>query len=303
MLSDFGVKVRQLRESKGIAREEFCGDETELSVRQLARIETGSLSTLSKAQFIAKRLGVSLGELTDGESLELPDRYKELKYLILRTPTYMDSEKLKIREEQFDEIYEDYYDKLPEEEKLMVTFIQSKFEVYQTGNVDFGTEVIKDYFNQLKKRKLYKLNDLVLIELFLLCSVVSNFDKTIFDEIFYEKIKTSLINQSQTLPIEDLYLLNSILLVCADVSVRLQRYDDLDRILLISHQIMTKIQDFQKMPIYYMLKWEYCWFGLNDFKQAEECYKQAILFAGVINGDYLVNKLEEEWRKLVSKIN
>ena len=54
-ISDFGVKVRQLRESKGIAREEFCGDETELSVRQLARIETGSLPTLSKAQFIAKR--------------------------------------------------------------------------------------------------------------------------------------------------------------------------------------------------------------------------------------------------------
>ena len=39
-ISDFGIKVRHLRESKGIVREDFCGDETELSVRQLARIET-----------------------------------------------------------------------------------------------------------------------------------------------------------------------------------------------------------------------------------------------------------------------
>ena len=79
----FGNKIRILREKKGISREEFCGDETELSVRQLARIELNqSIPNLSKAQFIANRLGVKLGTLTDGDSLEFPKRYKELKYLI-----------------------------------------------------------------------------------------------------------------------------------------------------------------------------------------------------------------------------
>ncbi|SFC83969.1 Helix-turn-helix domain-containing protein, partial [Streptococcus gallolyticus] len=90
-MEKFGIKVRALREEKGISREEFCGDETELSVRQLARIESNqSIPSLSKAQFIANQLGVTLGTMTDGDSLELPRRYEELKYLLIRTPTYGD---------------------------------------------------------------------------------------------------------------------------------------------------------------------------------------------------------------------
>ncbi|HGD6884722.1 TPA: hypothetical protein ACI0CR_001754 [Streptococcus agalactiae] len=41
MLKHFGSKVRKFRESQQVTREEFCGDESELSVRQLARIEAG----------------------------------------------------------------------------------------------------------------------------------------------------------------------------------------------------------------------------------------------------------------------
>ncbi|WP_158527561.1 helix-turn-helix domain-containing protein, partial [Streptococcus gallolyticus] len=68
-MEKFGIKVRALREKKGISREEFCGDETELSVRQLARIESNqSIPNLSKAQFIANQLGVTLDTLTDGGS-------------------------------------------------------------------------------------------------------------------------------------------------------------------------------------------------------------------------------------------
>lgn len=94
-MEKFGAKVRTLREEKGISREEFCGDETELSVRQLARIEKGqSVPTLNKVGYIAKVLNVTIGELVDGKNLELPTRYKELKYLLLRTPTYGDEKRL-----------------------------------------------------------------------------------------------------------------------------------------------------------------------------------------------------------------
>ncbi len=127
MLEHFGGKVKVLRLEKRISREDLCGDESELSVRQLARIELGqSIPSLSKVIFIAKALNVSVGYLTDGADLELPKRYKELKYLILRTPTYMDDGKLQVREEQFDEIFEDYYDKLPEEEKIIIEYFLIK---------------------------------------------------------------------------------------------------------------------------------------------------------------------------------
>ena len=40
-INDLGDKVRLLREEKGLSRPVFCGDESELSVRQLVRIEKG----------------------------------------------------------------------------------------------------------------------------------------------------------------------------------------------------------------------------------------------------------------------
>ena len=85
---EFGQRVRQLREQINLTREQFCGDEVELSVRQLIRIETGSSKpTLSKIQYIATRLGMTLYELMP-DYVKLPDRYSKLKFEVLRTPTY-----------------------------------------------------------------------------------------------------------------------------------------------------------------------------------------------------------------------
>ncbi|TCD45877.1 XRE family transcriptional regulator [Streptococcus sp. X16XC17] len=87
MPQKFGMRVRTLREEQAITREDFCGDESELSVRQLARIESGKIIPgLEKVSYIANRLGMKIGELTDGESFAIPRRYKEIKYAILRKP-------------------------------------------------------------------------------------------------------------------------------------------------------------------------------------------------------------------------
>lgn len=40
---DLRQKIEQLRLEKGLSRPDFCGDESELTVRQLARIESGQL--------------------------------------------------------------------------------------------------------------------------------------------------------------------------------------------------------------------------------------------------------------------
>ena len=39
--SEIGKKLRRLREEKGLTREVLCNDESELTVRQLVRIEKG----------------------------------------------------------------------------------------------------------------------------------------------------------------------------------------------------------------------------------------------------------------------
>ncbi|HEP4110397.1 TPA: transcriptional regulator Rgg4/ComR, partial [Streptococcus pyogenes] len=168
MLEHFGGKVKVLRLEKRISHEDLCGDESELSVRQLARIELGqSIPSLSKVIFIAEALNVSVGYLTDGADLELPKRYKELKYLILRTPTYMDDGKLQVREEQFDEIFEDYYDKLPEEEKIIIDCLQATLDTLLSENTNFGIDLLQEYFNQIKTKVRFRQNDLILLELYL----------------------------------------------------------------------------------------------------------------------------------------
>ena len=296
-MNTFGQKVRGLREEKGITREEFCDDESELSVRQLARIESGSsIPNLAKAYYIAKKLNVTLGSITDKESLEIPKRYNELKYLILRIPTYSDKERLKEREQQFEEIFEDYYDNLPEEEQLIIDGLQSKFEVYQSGNIHFGTDMIAEYFHQVKKKKSYTLNDLAIIDLYLLIAAISQFDEQHFQEEDFKIICVTLLIQGEELSVEDRFLLNNLLLNCANIALNLKLAANIQPMLELSHKTMVLIQDFQKMPIYNMYRWKYALLQDNQ-TEAEDYYNQAVMFSKMLNDEHLIQQLDDEWQK------
>lgn len=302
MIEGFGEKVRLLRAKKELTREEFCGDETELSVRQLARIEAGtSTPNLANAQFIAQQLGVGLGELTDGKNLELPKRYRELKYQILRIPTYSDEDRLKVREEQLDEILINYYDNLPEAEQVLVDIIQARFEVFNSGNTDFGTDILSDYFEQVKKKKIYTINDLALIDLYLVCIIVTNFDKKIYKEDTYYKFVKNIFNQGDHINIEDLFFLNKLYLMICSVLVKKEEYIKLGELLGDLYQLIVKSQDFQRMPLYYMYCWQHSLYGVKNKSEAEGFFKQALIFAEMTSDLYLAEKLKEEWQRNITK--
>lgn len=103
-MNSFGEKVRGLREEKGLSRPVFCGDESELSVRQLVRIEKGEFRpTIKTLEYIADRLEIPSYVLMP-DYKELPKRYQELKYVLLHHPDYGDKELQEQKEEYFDEI-------------------------------------------------------------------------------------------------------------------------------------------------------------------------------------------------------
>lgn len=302
MKSDFGDKVKKLRKERNITREEFCGDETRLSIRQLARIEAGdSTPNLDKAQFIAETLGVGLSQLTDGKSLELPKRYKELKYQILRLPTYSDEERLKIREDQLDEILNNYYDDLPETEQILIDIIQARFEVSNTQNVNFGVGVLNDYFEQVKKKKSYGINDLALIDLYLVCASVSSFKGDIYDKDIYDYFVKNLLEQGEKIEIKDLFFLNKLYLMICSAYIKKMEYTKLDSLLEKLYQLIIKSQDFQRMPLYYMFRWKYSLYFLQDKYNAEEFYTQAIIFSEMTQDMYLVKQLQTEWNENLKK--
>ena len=61
MKLELGRKIRLARENRELTREMICEDESNITIRQLARIETGkSLPTLTKLTFLADKLNISL---------------------------------------------------------------------------------------------------------------------------------------------------------------------------------------------------------------------------------------------------
>lgn len=298
MLEHFGEKVRGLRLEKGISREELCGDEAELSVRQLVRIELGqSIPSLAKVIFIAKALEVSVGYLTDGANLELPKRYKELKYLILRTPTYMDDRKLQVRESQFDEIFENYYDQLPEEEQLIIECLQATLDTLLSENINFGVELLQEYFKQTKVKLRFKQNDLILIELYLAYLDIEGMYGEYSDKVFYDSLLDNLLKQFDDFELDELFIVNKIIIDISSLSIKTNKLDNLEKTIAISQKIMAKIQDWNRMPILKLIEWKYFLIKQKNRKQAEESYTKACLFAQITGDKYLEEQLIKEWEK------
>ncbi len=69
-----------------------------------------------------------------------------------------------------EEIGECYYDRLPEDEQLLIDVIQARLDIYNSSDVRYGLALLEEYFQQILKKTIYTVNDLLIIELyFLLC--------------------------------------------------------------------------------------------------------------------------------------
>lgn len=295
-MKEFGKRVRTQRQAMGLTREEFCGDETELSVRQLARIEAGtSLPNLDKIYFISKRLQTSISAITEGESFDIPQRYKELKYLLLRIPTYLDEQRIRDKESWFDEIYVDYYETLPEEEQLIIDCLQSKLDIGISNNLDFASGILEEYFRQVLKRKKYKINDLVFIDLYMSCINTQGFMDTFIDNIDMNEFINKILLQIKYLPKEDLFVLNNVLISSFTLLYSLEKFDLIEKVLELAYHILQTTQDFQKMPIINLLDWKFNLYCKKDKKSAEILYQKAIVFVDLTGDVYLKNKINQEW--------
>lgn len=176
-MNSFGEKVRGLREEKGLSRPVFCGDESELSVRQLVRIEKGEFRpTIKTLEYIAERLEIPSYVLMP-DYKELPKRYQELKYFLLHHPDYGDKELQEQKEEYFDEIFEIFYDDLPRDEKMIVDCLQAIDAVRATDNEQYGIALVDESFEELWNQREFSFSDLLKIRLYFLCSYLENIKK------------------------------------------------------------------------------------------------------------------------------
>lgn len=289
-----GNNIRGARLNRHMTQADVCGDESELTIRQLARIENGQvLVSLSKLMFLSQRLNCPIEDIIDVDKIEIPKRYLELKNKLIRAHSYGDEKRIGILEEMFDEIYENFYDNLPEEEQLLVEVLQVQLDVFSSRDVTYGLTLLEEYLHQILKKKKYSYNDLLIINLYFLCCAIGLEDKTYFEEL--SKKVLLYIDYSDN---DRIYILERILIGIL-VQVKTEDYLIYTKVL---REITESTNNFQHKPAIYAFEAKYYLEVEKNHHKAEQSYNKAIEFARMMNDQVLVNNLtKEKERDLVGK--
>lgn len=295
-INELGEKVRILREEKGLSRPVFCGDESELSVRQLVRIEKGEFRpTIKTLEYIAERLEIPSYVLMP-DYKELPKRYQELKYFLLHHPDYGDKELQEQKEEYFDEIFECFYDDLPHDEKVLVDCLQAIDEVRATDNEQYGIALLDESFEELWNQREFSFSDLLKIRLYFLCSYLENIKKgqlSISEQTKLQSMFQKVCNNVENSSTDDLFLVRDVLFAGLGSCELL---NDLELFKLAVEKlnwISEKTRDFQKQPIVLMVEWKY--YIQTDYETAKQKYEEAKMMARMFGNEKLIVSLDKEW--------
>lgn len=301
-VNDLGEKVRLLREEKGLSRPVFCGDESELSVRQLVRIEKGEFRpTIKTLEYIADRLGIPSYVLMP-DYKELPKRYQELKYFLLHHPDYGDKELQEQKEEYFDEIFECFYDDLPRDEKVIVDYLQAIDEVRATSNSLYGSSVMEDGLQGILSRDVYKAEDLLRLRLYFVCQLMDGLKIGEIKESEHETIlyfHDKLSSQVDKIEFDCLDLLRDSLLASLTCIEIMGLFHYFKRAVETLNKIGQKTRNFQKQPIVLMVEWKY--YIQTDYDIARQKYEEAKMMARMFGNEQLIVSLDNEWSEDIER--
>ena len=283
---EIGHKIKTIRRSCGKTQIDICGDESELTIRQLARIENGqALATLPKLLLIADKLGVSLQNIVDVKAIEIPKAFLKLKDELIHSQTYADKRRIERKEAILEEIYENYYENLPEEEQLIVDVTQARFDIYGSSDATYGLGLVEEYFQQLLKKKYFSVNDLLIIELYFFCCAMGLEDKEHFEELAQKVLLCSEYEDKASLAQMEKVLLS--------LFIQIQTEDSLIYIQTFE-KIIAKTRHVFYRPHLFLLKAKYALFVEKNILEAESFYEKAISLAELLDDQVLVQRILAE---------
>lgn len=285
-----GIRIKTERERQQMSREVLCLDGAELTVRQLIRIEKGeSLPSLDKLSYIAKRLGKNMTDLLDHDRIEIPDTYYEMKNRLIKYPSYGDKERVKQKLELIEEVYENFFDILPEEELLTLDILENILSFTSWEESPKVEEIYEDLFEQVKKKK-FSTNDLLVIDYYLYHLYGrKQYDKKLFDRIVDRVLR-------QEIPTDDAYniaLFNDLMAIAA-LKIFHKSFSDFLVVVDKALAVIEKSQFHSYKPGVYILEAKYELLHKQNKKKAAENYDKAIMFASVLEDSVLEEKIREE---------
>ena len=286
-----GLRIKTERECQQMSREVLCLDGAELTVRQLIRIEKGeSLPSLDKLSYIAKRLGKSMADLLDHDRIEIPDTYYEMKNRLIKFPTYGDKERVKQKLDLIEDVYNQFFDILPEEELLTLDILENILSFTSWEERPKVEEIYEDLFEQVKRKKKFSTNDLLVIDYYFYHLYGrKQYDKKIFDRIVDRVLK-------QNIPTDDAYniaLFNDLRAI-AGLKISLESFKDFLTVIDKLLAVIEKSQFHSYKPGVYILEAKYELIHNGNKKKAAENYDKAIMFASVLEDSVLEEKTRAE---------
>ncbi|RKV93254.1 MAG: XRE family transcriptional regulator [Streptococcus sp.] len=291
--ADLGRRIKAERNRKKISQSSFCGDEEKLTIRQLQRIEHGqSLPTLEKLEFIADRLDIKMSDLLEGRDIQLPDDYWEMKARIVKFPTYGDEERIQQKQNLIDEIYDKYFDSLPEDELLFLDLSENILGGIHDKDIPDIEEIYDDAFDQVLKKERFDFNDYLYLGYFLQqCRKDSDYDYKTFKKIEQKLLKQELLA-------DDLYNIE-LLVTVMDAATVYAFHDDYGNIMPLLEKL-NRIIDKAQLPTYKVglleLEAKYYIKVVEDKEKVKELYQRALMLGDILDDPTIIADVKMEMK-------
>ena len=279
-----GLRIKTERERQQMSREVLCLDGAELTVRQLIRIEKGeSLPSLDKLSYIAKRLGKNMADLLDHDNITIPDEYYEMKNRLIKFPTYRNPERIKSKLALIEEVYEKFFELLPEEELLTLDILENILSFTNWEESPKVEEIYEDLFEQVKRKKKFSTNDLLVIDYYFF----HLYGRKQFDKKLFERIVKRVLNQEiWTDDVYNIVLFNDLMAIAA-LKIFHNSFSDFLTVVDKALAVIEKSQFYSYKPSVIVLKAKYELLHKGNKKKAAENYDKAIMFASVLEDSVL----------------
>ena len=284
-----GLRIKTERERQQMSREVLCLDGAELTVRQLIRIEKGeSLPSLDRLSYIAKRLGKSMTELLDQDNITIPDEYYEMKNRLIKFPTYRNPERIKAKLALIEEVYEKFFELLPEEELLTLDILENILSFTNWEESPKVEEIYEDLFEQVKRKKKFSTNDLLVIDYYFF----HLYGRKQFDKKLFERIVKRVLNQEiWTDDVYNIVLFNDLMAIAA-LKIFHNSFSDFLTVVDKALAVIEKSQFYSYKPSVFVLKAKYELLHKGNKKEAAENYDKAIMFASVLEDSVLEESIK-----------
>ena len=284
-----GLRIKTERERQQMSREVLCLDGAELTVRQLIRIEKGeSLPSLDKLSYIAKRLGKNMSDLLDHDNITIPDEYYEMKNRLIKFPTYRNPERIKSKLALIEEVYEKFFELLPEEELLTLDILENILSFTNWEESPKVEEIYEDLFEQVKRKKKFSTNDLLVIDYYFF----HLYGRKQYDKKLFEKIVKRVLNQEiWTDDVHNIVLFNDLMAIAA-LKIFHNSFSDFLTVVDKALAVIEKSQFYSYKPSVFVLKAKYELLHKGNKKEAAENYDKAIMFASVLEDSVLEESIK-----------